>query len=430
MNSPLYLIIRREYLERVKRKSFIWSTILVPLLMIALMAVPVLIQIFSTPTQRQVAVIDSTGVLYRHIEQREADTRSNTVFVDRSDSSVADARADEDNDVIIVIGPDAVSNPASQITVYTRESLPIEVDGYITGRLRRAVEDERLDAYDIGDVRAIIAETECNDSFRTFRISEEEASDSSTSSAVSYVVGLVCMMMLYMFILMYGQMVMNSIVDEKSNRVLELIVSSVKPKTLMIGKITGIGLVAITQILIWAAIMLVCSLWGIPVIGHSLSAAATADPELTSAMEMLANPWNVVGMTAAMLAFFIGGYLFYSTMYAAVASACDNIQDAGQLATIPTIPVIIGIIVSMSAFADPNSTMAIWCSYIPFTSPMVMMARLPFDVPLWQILTSLAVLYASFLLMIWVCAKIYRVGIFMYGKKPTFMEIIKWSRYK
>lgn len=430
MNSPLYLIIRREYLERVKRKSFIWSTILVPLLMIALMAVPVLIQIFSTPTQRQVAVIDSTGVLYRHIEQREADTRSNTVFVDRSDSSVADARADEDNDVIVVIGPDAVSNPASQITVYTRESLPIEVDGYITGRLRRAVEDERLDAYDIGDVRAIIAETECNDSFRTFRIGEEEASDSSTSSAVSYVVGLVCMMMLYMFILMYGQMVMNSIVDEKSNRVLELIVSSVKPKTLMIGKITGIGLVAITQILIWAAIMLVCSLWGIPVIGHSLSAAATADPELTSAMEMLANPWNVVGMTAAMLAFFIGGYLFYSTMYAAVASACDNIQDAGQLATIPTIPVIIGIIVSMSAFADPNSTMAIWCSYIPFTSPMVMMARLPFDVPLWQILTSLAVLYASFLLMIWVCAKIYRVGIFMYGKKPTFMEIIKWSRYK
>lgn len=430
MNSPLYLIIRREYLERVKRKSFIWSTILVPLLMIALMAVPVLIQIFSTPTQRQVAVIDSTGVLYRHIEQREADTRSNTVFVDRSDSSVADARADEDNDVIVVVGPDAVSNPASQITVYTRESLPIEVDGYITGRLRRAVEDERLDAYDIGDVRAIIAETECNDSFRTFRISEEEASDSSTSSAVSYVVGLVCMMMLYMFILMYGQMVMNSIVDEKSNRVLELIVSSVKPKTLMIGKITGIGLVAITQILIWAAIMLVCSLWGIPVIGHSLSAAATADPELTSAMEMLANPWNVVGMTAAMLAFFIGGYLFYSTMYAAVASACDNIQDAGQLATIPTIPVIIGIIVSMSAFADPNSTMAIWCSYIPFTSPMVMMARLPFDVPLWQILTSLAVLYASFLLMIWVCAKIYRVGIFMYGKKPTFMEIIKWSRYK
>lgn len=429
MNSPLYLIIRREYLERVKRKSFIWSTILVPLLMIALMAVPALIQIFSTPTERQVAVLDDTGVIYRHIAERDANA-ANTVFVDRSGQSVAEARADEDNDIIVVIGANAISTPAADIKIYTRESLPIEVDAMITGRLRRAVEDERLDAYDIGDVRAILAEVECDDSFSTFRIGDDEASDSSSSSVVAYIVGMICMMMLYMFILMYGQMVMNSIVDEKSNRVLELIVSSVKPKTLMIGKIVGIGLVAITQILIWAVIMVACSLWAVPFLGESLAAGAGADAELAAAMDVMANPWNVISMTAAMLAFFIGGYLFYSTMYAAVASACDNVQDAGQLATIPTIPVIIGIVVSMSAFTDPNSSMAMWCSFIPFTSPMVMMARLPFDVPMWQIFTSLAILYISFIFMIWVCAKIYRVGIFMYGKKPTFMEILKWSRYK
>ena len=231
-----------------------------------------------------------------------------------------------------------------------------------------------------------------------------------------------------MFILIYGQMVMNSIIEEKNNRVLELVVSSVKPRTLMLGKIMGVGLVAITQILIWGIILACCTAWVMPAVSET--AAGLGDAEVNAAMAQLSDPGYFVNLFVFMILFFIGGYLFYSAIYAAIASAVDNIQDAGQLSSVATIPVIIGIVASMSVLTNPNSTLAFWISIIPFTSPMAMMARLPFGVPLWETLLSLVVLYASFMCLIWLCAKIYRVGIFMYGKKPTLLEIIKWSRYK
>ena len=194
----------------------------------------------------------------------------------------------------------------------------------------------------------------------------------------------------------------------------------------MMGKIVGIGLVAITQILIWGVLLTGCSFWIMPLVSNAAVAAGDGALDLG----MLGSPWYIAELFGYIALFLIGGYLFYSSIYAAVGSAVDNIQDASQLLSIAIIPIILGLILSMQAAQDPSSGLAFWASMIPLTSPMVMMSRIPFGIPGWQILLSLVILYASFVGMVWIAAKIYRVGIFMYGKKPTVVELIRWARYK
>lgn len=420
MSSALNIIVSREYLERVKRKSFIISTLLVPILMIALTMAPAAFMLLSEPESVGVTVLDATGRIAPRLHS------NSEVHFSVSNEPLDSLRADNGCEVIAVLGPQAIDTPARDVTIYTRGSLSMMTDSYIKNQISRAIEDVRLDAYNLGDVRRILREVEVDTSFNTVRIDREE--ETSTSSTLSYFIALFTDMLLYMFILIYGQMVMNSIIEEKNNRVLELVVSSVKPKTLMLGKIIGVGAVAITQILIWAVIMGACSAWAIPAFGSMESVAS--EPELAGAFSQLGDLGFILGLFGYMILFFVGGYLFYSAIYAAIASACDNVQDAAQLSSVATMPVIIGIVASMAIINNPNSTLAVWVSIIPFTSPMAMMSRLPFGVPLWQIITSLVVLYASFMFLIWLCAKIYRVGIFMYGKKPTLLEIIRWAKYK
>lgn len=420
MNSPLGIIISREYLERVKRKSFIISTILVPLFMILLMVAPALIMVFSTPESKTVAVIDDTHRIYPLLSGNDE-----IEFVSATENLDA-ARADESYDAILVIGEQAIRNPQDCITLYSHGSLTMMTDEYIQSQLSDAIEDVRLEAYNIRDLDKILDEVQVDLSLQVLDIDKE--GDQATSSVLSYILSLIMDMMLYMFILIYGQMVMTSIIEEKSNRVLELVVSSVKPTRLMLGKIIGVGLVAITQILIWVGVVSLCSAWLVPFMTGS--GAVAEEPELAAAVAQLSDTGFIVSITVNMLLFFIGGYLFYSAMFAAIGSAVDNIQDASQLSSIATIPVIIGIVGSMTVINNPTSTIAFWLSVIPFTSPMTMMARLPFGVPVWETALSLVVLYISFTLLIWVCAKIYRVGIFMYGKKPTLAEVIRWAREK
>lgn len=420
MNSPLGIIISREYLERVKRKSFIISTILVPLFMILLMVAPALIMVFSTPESKTVAVIDDTHRIYPLLSGNDE-----IEFVSATENLEA-ARADESYDAILVIGEQAIRNPQDCITLYSHGSLTMMTDEYIQSQLSDAIEDVRLEAYNIRDLDKILDEVQVDLSLQVLDIDKE--GDQATSSVLSYILSLIMDMMLYMFILIYGQMVMTSIIEEKSNRVLELVVSSVKPTRLMLGKIIGVGLVAITQILIWVGVVSLCSAWLVPFMTGS--GAVAEEPELAAAVAQLSDTGFIVSITVNMLLFFIGGYLFYSAMFAAIGSAVDNIQDASQLSSIATIPVIIGIVGSMTVINNPTSTIAFWLSVIPFTSPMTMMARLPFGVPVWETALSLVVLYISFTLLIWVCAKIYRVGIFMYGKKPTLAEVIRWAREK
>ena len=420
MKSSLSLIISREYLQRVRRKSFIITTLLVPILMIGLMVAPALIAMFSTPEAKTIAVIDDTGQIFSHLQD------SDEITFESYTQPLDSARADADVEAILAIGANAVDRPNQSITLYYRGAPTLSTDSYIQSQLKDAIEELRLRAYNIENLRQILDEINVDLSYPTVRIDKEE--DTGTSSMLSYFLSLLMDLMLYTFILIYGQMVMTSIIEEKNNRVLEIVVSSVKPATLMMGKVLGIGLVAITQILIWGLIISMCTIWVVPAVGASVSAGA--DAELIAAVGQLSDIGYITSLFTYMLLFFVGGYLFYSAIYAAIGSAVDNIQDASQLSTIPTLPIIIALVASMSVMQNPGSSRAFWLSMIPFTSPMTMMSRIAFDVPFWEIMLSLVLLYASFIGVIWIAAKIYRVGIFMYGKKPSFVEIIRWARYK
>lgn len=421
MANSLGLVIQREYFERVKRKSFIVSTILVPIIMIALMMAPALFMILSTPESKTILVVDNTGVVAGRLQGNDE-----VKFVAASES-VDSLRARESTEAILVIGSNAVNDPSKGITLMSRESVAMMTDAFITSQLKSAIEDVRLEKYNISDIKQILEDVEADVSLSTIRMDDDR--DTETSSEFSYFLSLAMDMLLYMFILIYGQMVMTSIIEEKNNRVLEIVVSSVKPFQLMFGKIAGVGLVAVTQILIWAVLLGAASVIVAPMIATE-AAASSMPPEVTGAIAQFTEPSFLAQLLICTLLFFIGGFLFYASMYAAIGSAVSNIQDASQLSSIASMPVIIGIVGSMAILSDPGSSLGFWMSVIPFTSPMAMMARLPYGVPTWEIVLSLLLLYASFMFMIWLCGKIYRVGIFMYGKKPTLMEIIRWAKYK
>lgn len=416
MNSSLSIIVSREYLERVQRKSFIISTLLTPLLMLGLMMAPALFAILAGPENKTIAVIDRTDAMIARQLDNEGELNFKVV-----QGELAELIDNADYDAVLVIEADAVSRP-SAIKLYSHEAASMQTEGAISSQLENIIEDERIKAYDIDNLSQIMKEVKADVRLETFRISEGDTSE--TSSIISYIVGITTSLMLYMFIMLYGQMVMTSIIEEKNNRVLEIVVSSVKPNALMMGKIVGIGLVAVTQILIWGIILTACSIWLMPLVSGAAQGAGGFD------LGVLGSPAYILELFGYITLFLIGGYLFYSSIYAAVGSAVDNIQDASQLVSIAVIPIIIGMVVSMSVVQNPASSLAVWTSMIPFTSPMVMMARIPFGIPAWQIWTSLALLYASFAGMVWLSAKIYRVGIFMYGKKPSFSELLRWARYK
>lgn len=420
MSSALSIIISREYLERVKRKSFIISTILMPILMVGMMVAPALIAMFSEPETQTIAVIDDTGVIAPMLQN------DGSLTFKPFGAGIDAAKADEDYDAILVIGREAVSEPKGNITLYTRGAPSMQNESAIRSQLGDAIESIRIDRIDISNLRQIMDQVHADVSIDTFRIDREE--ETATSSTLSYLLGITTMFILYMFIILYGQMVMTSIIEEKNNRVLELVVSSVRPTALMLGKILGIGLVAVTQILIWAVLLIACSIWLMPVLAGAVAGSGNA--ELTQAVTTMGDSSYMLGIFGYLVLFLIAGYLFYSSIYAAIGSAVDNIQDASQLQSVAILPIIIALILSMTVLTDPNSTLAMWTSMIPFTSPMVMMARLPFGIPAWQPVVSLLILVVSLLAMIWLSAKIYRVGIFMYGKKPTITELIRWTRYK
>ncbi|MDE6137697.1 MAG: ABC transporter permease, partial [Muribaculaceae bacterium] len=243
MKSPLALIIRREYFERVMRKSFIISTLLTPILMIGLMLTPALVAMLSGPEDKVVAVIDQTPQKIGKQLENDGDLKFQI-----TDSELPAAMDNEDFDAVLLLGNDLVSHP-DNVKLYSHEAASMQTESAIRNQLENIIENERLKSYDIENLAQIMKEVKVDVSLETFRISEGDASE--TSSIVSYLVGMITSLMLYMFIMIYGQMVMTSIIEEKNNRVLEIVVSSVSPNALMMGKIIGIGLVAITQILIW-----------------------------------------------------------------------------------------------------------------------------------------------------------------------------------
>ena len=420
MKNKTLIILSREYLQRVRRKSFIITTILMPILMVGLMMLPALIDKFSDKENKVFAVIDDSGAIAPALQNTPE-----LKFVS-TDASEEELRKNEDYDGILIIGKSIIDNP-SDVTLYSRGAMSPQSEMIISSQIGAIIEQYRLTEYNIENLPQILAEVHADVNMKTLRIDEDE--DRVTSTIVSSLVGMLMSLVLYMFVLIYGQMVMTSIIEEKTNRVLEVVVSSVSPSRLMLGKILGIGAVAVTQIVIWA--LLICSFttWVMPSMLSSFLNGGT-DIDLMQALTMLGDTGYILNLFVLLTLLLVGGYLFYSAIYAAIGSAVDNIQDASQLQTVAVVPIILGMVFSMSVINDPNSTLAFWLSMIPFTSPMVMMARIPFGIPAGQIVASLAILYASVLFLIWLSAKIYRVGIFMYGKKPTFKELIRWAKYK
>lgn len=434
MDSKISIIIRREYMERVTKKSFIITTLLMPVIMLGLMMAPVLIAMFSESDNRNILVIDNSADT---ISFRLQNTPTLTFLP--QNISVDSARRVESVDAVLVI-PESIYDNGATLQIYTNGASSMEVESAITGQFNDIIESQRLKNYNIDDLDEIISAVHSDVKLQSLR-NDEDATESSTM--LSYMLGLILTLMLYMCLLLYGQMVMTSIIEEKNNRVLEIVVSSVRPTQLMLGKICGIGLVAITQIVIWGVLLSAMSAFVLPAVlpagvsadmaalsAEGASANISTDLELLQALSMLGNVAYIIQLFGLLLLFLIGGFMLYSAIYAAIGSAVDNIQDAGQLQSIVVFPIIIGIVVAMQAASDPGSSMAMWTSMIPFTSPMVMMARIPFGIPAWEIAVSLIILVISFFIVVWFAAKIYRVGIFMYGKKPSFKELIRWMRYK
>ena len=437
--NKIGIIIAREFNERVRKKSFIITTILMPVLMIAMMAAPTLMMLFAKGEQKHLLVIDESAIVAPQLESNDE------IVFTLSEQTLEEARENSEVFGVLWIGSDIVANP-SQTQLYTNSSSSMSLEENIASQIERVIERERLSLYNIENLEQIMRDVEAKVVLTTFRNdqrSESGEAEEATSSFIAYILGFVLGMMLYMFLVIYGSMVMTSVIEEKGSRILDVLVSSVSPFQLMLGKILGVASVAVTQVAIWA--VLVCGI-GAAVLpslmpddvmqtveavqaGAITTTEADIDADMLSALSFATNTGKLVMMFVYLLLFLLGGFLFYSAMFAAVGSAVDSVQDANQLQTPITVPIVLALILAMSVANDPNSTLAFWGSIIPFTSPVVMMARIPFDIPQWQIWLSLALLFISVVAMAWMAGKIYRVGIFMHGKKPSFKELLSWIRY-
>ncbi|MEG1622354.1 MAG: ABC transporter permease [Alistipes sp.] len=439
--SQVGIIISREFNERVRKRSFIITTILVPILFLALMIVPALIMVYFDGDTKQIAVIDQSGLIAPSLQSDEE-----MVFIP-TDATLEAARADESHFGVLFISADVVEKP-NNVQLYTNSSSSMSIESNISRQIASAIEGVKLRRYNIDNLQQIMEEVKTSVTLQSFRNDQGEEGKSQ-SAGVAYGIGYALAFILYMFLLMYGQMVMQSVIEEKGSRVLDVLITSVKPFQLMLGKILGIASVAITQIVIWGVLIFAIGAIGSAVImpkmlsandmqqltamqSGSLDTAAVSADNLAS-LQIFATLTNfsyIAMIFAYLLLFLIGGYLLYSALFAAVGASVDNVSDAGQLTMIITTPIIFAIIAMMAVMKDPNSGVAFWCSMIPFTSPIVMMARIPAGIPLWEPILSLILLFGTTVVMIWFAAKIYRVGIFMHGKKPTIKELYKWMTYK
>lgn len=437
--GKIKIIAAREFNERVRKKSFIITTILMPIAFVAIMFVPALMMNISSDEKKEIIVVDQSGLVGGGLHD---DGQVRFVPSDKD----FDTLKKENNEVfgILVIGEDVATNP-SNVQLFTYESSTINIESAITEQIRGIIESEKLKEYNIEDLDRILDEIKTPVSLQVKQLNESgEAKDSSAilNIALAYVFGF----LIYMFVFLYGNMVMQGVIEEKSNKVMEVMVSSVKPFQLMMGKILGIAAVAITQFMIWVAFIIVVGAVALNLLGgEELMAAAQAgaamDPAMAAASDIsldkdaialintVSDPGYLLRIFGGFLIYFVGGYLLYAAMFAAVGSAVDNEKDTNNLQLPITIPLILAIFVMMNAMQEPNGPLAVWFSMIPFTSPVVMMVRLPYGLPdgFWW---SVVLLYATFLGMVWLAGKIYRVGVFMYGKKPTLGELLKWVRYK
>ncbi|MFI3280824.1 MAG: ABC transporter permease [Rikenellaceae bacterium] len=434
--SNIKLVIAREFNERVRKKSFIIATLLMPILMALLTLSPMLIMQFSKSELRRIEVVDRSGVIFSALESNEE------VEYHLSELSLDEARANKEHFGVLFIGEDILTNN-SNVRLYTNSASSVMLESSITASIEGVIEAERLRHYNIENLDEILRSVEAKVSMQTIRDDDTSGRESSSSMAamgIGYILGFI----LYIFLIIYGTMVMTSVIEEKGSRVLEVLVSSVKPFDLLMGKIISIAMVAVTQIAIWAVLMLTLMAVVMPALmpddimqsveaiqsGAAITpeAAGGIDAQMIGALASVTDIGYISQILLYALLFLVGGYLLYSAMFAAVGSAVDTVEDSQNLQLPIMLPIMLAFIVQMLVAKDPNSNIIKVFSMIPFTSPIIMMARIPHGIPSWEVALSLVILYASFVGLVWIAAKIYRVGIFMHGKKPTLKELWRWVR--
>ncbi len=445
--GKIKLVAGREYSIRVKKKSFIFTTILTPILFAALMIVPSAVMLMGGDDEvRKVVVIDQSGVV--------APTLADSELVDYEvkdgvslDSLKAHFSATGAYAIVEISPLD--ENKNVKITAYSEKQMNMELKSSIKRDVNSAIEAYKLESYDIENLDRILEDVRSDAEFSAYTLSEDGDAKKSMveiSMAMSYIMSF----FIYIFVFMFGNMVMNSVIQEKSNRIVEVIVSSVKPFDLMLGKIFGVAGVAVTQFLIWVVLTVVL-VFGFQMIAgpelftagtdqmtqmagvdaEAMMAAATAPSgplaDVMGALSQINFPY-IIG---CFLIYFVLGYLLYAAMFAAVGSAVENEADTQQLTLPISLPLILGLFIMLHTFEHPESSLSFWASMIPFTSPMVMLARIPFEgaVPTWELLLSIGLLLLTFLAIVYLSGKIYRIGILMYGKKATWKDLWKWIKY-
>lgn len=443
--NKIGIIIGREFNERVRKKSFIITTLLTPLLMIGLMVAPMLLTQYTGSEQKCIAVVDDSKLIGQHLQSNDE------ILFEQTPLTIELARIEySDRFAILHIGKSIMENPGD-VRLYTNSTASITLEMNIASQLESVIEEIKLQRLNIEDLPSILASIKTNINLQSYSNgtpadsdSESNTGEKANSSIVATVVAYVLSFMLYMFILIYGVMVMQSVIEEKNSRVLEVMVSTVRPLDMMLGKILGVASVALLQIAIWIALIMGVGYFVMPeLIPDEMSMAVAmlqqgASPEslgtdtdmgLLQAIATLTDMGYLMKIIGSLLVFMVGGFLLYAALFAAIGSAVDNPQDAQQLQTPVTIPIILSLFVMLSVINDPTSELAFWFSMIPLTSPIVMMARIPYDIPGWEIALSLGILIATFIIVVWFAGKIYRVGILMHGKKPSIKELWKWMKY-
>ena len=449
-------VIAREYMTRVKKKSVLVTTFLVPILFAAMMVVVFYIMGNTKERMQDVAVVDQSGIVMPHLQS--GDRITYTDYSNEDPETIKPKLKELGKDVLVVISPVDTVKKTVSVQAYSKDPLGVEFTGNLGNKVDDAVEEYRVKQYGIDNLSQIMEEVKSNVRVTEYTL-DDSGKESLSESGIYMIVSMLLGIIIWMFIMMFGGQVMSSVIEEKSSRVVEVLISSVKAVDLMFGKIIGVALVALTQFLLWIVLTVILTSVAGMFMGKDMLESFSANPEMISqttigvhpdfgdltapadsaaieagapgqletVMGTLANiPW--VKLIISFLIYFILGYLLYASLYAAIGSAVESVEDTQQLQLPITIPLMIAYLIILMAFQNPDSGVVVWGSLIPFTSPIVMLARIPYGVPMWQLILSIVLLFLTFLGCAWLSAKIYKVGILMFGKKSTFKDLWKWLK--
>jgi len=437
--SKISLIIKREYLTRVKKKSFIIMSILGPILMAAMIVVPVWLTSMEPNEEKKIAVADYTGGFKSALKDKGKIKFS---FVNKDSVEVLKQNFSKSGYYALLVLPDSVDGKNIQLLSDIQPDINTKM--FISGAIESKLRSDRLKEIGIDEKKLDAIETDVN--IKTIKI-KSDGSEEVSSTEVIMGIGFVTGLIIYMFIFIYGSQVMRGVLEEKTNRVVEILVSSVKPFQLMMGKIVGVAMVALTQVALWVVLSTIIISVVLPVVGFDTKKEnvtemmvqgtnlpadiQNADAGGDMMTDVMSTFYNLpfLQLLFSFIVYFVGGYLLYAALFAAIGGAVDNETDTQQFMLPITVPLILSIIMAQVVIQNPNGAVAFWFSIIPFTSPVIMLLRIPFGVPAWELILSMVLLVAAFIGTTWLAGKIYRIGILMYGKKVNYKELWKWIRY-